>query len=182
MNAHYYSQLDLINKYQLLNLNESKDVIQGVEVCLTKLEKEEIEGKDTELETLTFFNSLFSRSPKIIVKNSYISGKFSKEINKKIKIHNKNSVSEMLNFIVSQCHTSNRSLKVVNQKRGCFFLLYQIKLRYKKHSLQMPTALLRRSGSEIPNIKFKIFFNKTNIKNYMDIYPLWQLPDLNSIS
>ncbi len=181
MNSHYYSRLDLINKYQFLNLYESNDIVDTLEISLKKLEKEEIEGKNTDLESINFFYSFFTRSPKITVKNLYDSGKFSREIQKKVQIFNKKNIFDILNFIVTQCHVSNENLTLVKREKGTFSLVYEIKLAYKKHSLQLPSSLLRRSGNEIPTIKVEVFFNKSCVHNISDVYPFWQLSHLKSL-
>jgi hypothetical protein len=182
MNGYYYSQLDLINKYHLSNLHQSKNIIERVEVSLKKLEKEEIDGKNTDLEILNFFYSLLARSPKIVIKNIYDSGKLSREINKKVQIFNQKHILEVLNFTITQCYISEETLKVVNREKGSLSIVHEIELAYKKHSSHLPASLLRRSGNEIPTIKVEIFLKKNDIKNFMDLYPFWQLSDVIMIN
>jgi len=70
MNNSYYSNLDLINKYNLLNSFTPNNIIKNIEISVNKLEKEEIEGKNTDLEILLYFYLFFARSPKLCSKNS----------------------------------------------------------------------------------------------------------------
>ena len=86
MNSYYYSQLDLIHKYTCSNSLDVNALINNIEISFKKLEKEELEGKNADIETLLFFYSFFTRSPKITIKNMYISGKSSREIQKKVQI------------------------------------------------------------------------------------------------
>lgn len=181
MNSYYYSQLDLINKYNFSSSLNTNNLVNRIEVSFRKLEKEEIEGKNTDIENLTFFYSFFARSPKITIKNVYDSGKLSREIQKKIQVYNKKNVSEILSYLTTGCHVSNDNIKFVKREKGAFSVVYEIKLAYKKHSSQLPASLLRRSGNEIPTLKVEIFFNKNEVNCLADVFPLWQLSHLELI-
>jgi len=85
MNTYYYSQLDLINKHGFSNILNVNQLLNRVEISFRKLEKEELEGKNVDIETLLFFYSFFARSPKVTIKNVYDSGKLSREIQKKFR-------------------------------------------------------------------------------------------------
>jgi len=181
MNSYYYSQLDLINKYNFSNILNVNQILNHVEISFKKLEKEEIEGKNIDIELLSFFYSFFSRSPKITIKNVYDSGKLSREIQKRIQVYNKKNVTEILNYLIRDCHVSNDNLKLVKREKGTFSVVYEIKLAYKKHSLQLPNSLLRRAGNELPTLKVEFFFNKCNVNLLADIFPFWQLSHLDLV-
>lgn len=178
---YYYSDLDYINKYQISNLNETKNLIDSLEITIDSLEKNEaLEHEDTELETLMVFFSLFSRSPKLVNTNSYDSGVVLNETKKKVQIYNKVYVSEILKFLFLYCDSKKRSLSIVSQKKNCSFLDYSFRLSYIKHYPQLPLGLLARCNGELSAIKVRIFLNQTKTKNYMDIFPLWRIPRLIS--
>jgi len=178
MNTYYYSQLDLINKHGFSNILNVNQLLNRVEISFRKLEKEELEGKNVDIETLLFFYSFFARSPKVTIKNVYDSGKLSREIQKKIQVFNKKNLSEILNYLIRDCHVSSDNLKIVNREKGTFSVVYEIKLAYKKHSVQLPNPLLRRAGNEIPTLKVEFFFNKCDINCLPDIFPFWKLTPL----
>jgi hypothetical protein len=179
MNDSYYSNLDLINKYNLLDSFGPKDIIKSIEISVNKLEKEESEGKNTDLEILTYFYLFFTRSPKLCSKDSKNLEVSVQKAQKKIEIYNKKHIEEILLYLTRECCILNDDAYRVNKGEKNFSIVYQFKLDFLYHSQYLPTTLLRRANYEIPVFKVEIFFNKNKISYIGDIFPFWQLSHLD---
>ena len=182
MNNSYYSNLDLINKYNLLNSFSPNNVIKNIEISVNKLEKEEIEGKNTDLEILLYFYLFFVRSPKLCAKNSKNIDVSVQKAQKKIQIHNKKNIEEFLIYLTRHCNIVSGEAHLITKGEKTFSIVYQFKLDFLYHSQFLPSTLLRRANSELPVFKVEIFFNKSEISYPIDIFPFWQLSHLGILN
>jgi hypothetical protein len=180
MHSYYYSNLDLINKYHFLSAISVNNVINHIEISLNKLEKEEIEGKNTDLESLMYFYSIFTRSPKLFAQKSVLFEK-SSQTQKKILIYNKKHIHEVLLYLTRDCHILNETVNVI-KKGNTFSLVYDVKLIYINHAPFLPANLLKRVNNDIPTIKVEILFNKNKIQYIGDIFPFWNSEHLDSLT
>lgn len=184
----YYSQLDLINKYNLSNLFKVINILKYIEISFNKLavmdrlekdEKVKQEDKNTDLIDFMFFYSFFARSPKLITAKTSNFDKRNIKIQKKIRVYNKNYIFELLNYLTLECYISHDDVKIIRNKNGTFSITYEINLSYARQSLYVPKLLLARSEQEIPTIKVNLFFNKNDIKKLENVFPFWKLSHLD---
>lgn len=179
MKNSYYSNLDLINKYNLLNSFTPNNIIKNIEISVNKLEKEEIEGKNTDLEILLYFYLFFARSPKLCSKNSKNIDVSVQKAQKKIQIYNKKYIEEFLIYITRHCNIVSDDAYSIKKGEKTFSIIYEFKLDPLYHSQALPSTLLRRANFELPVFKVEIFFHKNKISYLGDIFPFWQLSHLD---
>lgn len=164
----YYSKLDLIQKYNFENIISLNALIDKAEISIDKLEKEQNENKNLELENLSLYNFLFSKSPQIKIQT-----KQTKITHKKIVMYNHKKIQSVIKNFLFDFSLAFENIKLVKRNRLKNSIIFEFKPNSKNNFVELPLPLARRIGFEVPNIKFDIRIKRANISNYKNIFPFW---------
>lgn len=175
MSEQYYSKLDLIQKYNFENTVPLNSLIDKAEISINKLEKEETENKNLDLENLSLYNFLFSKSPEIKIQNKRTKSTVTKSIQKKLMLHDKKKIQNLLKNILFDFGLTFRDIKTIKRNNLKNSIIFEFKINSKNNFIEFPLPLIRRIGFESPIMRFDICINNTKISNYKNIFPFWLL-------
>lgn len=169
----YYSKLDLIQKYNFKSVISLNLLINKAEISINKLEKEEIENKNLDLENLSLYNFLFSKSPNIKIQNKQTKSAITKNIQKKLILYDGKKIQSLLKNFLFDFGLIFDDLKTIKRNNLKNSIIFEFKINSKDNFVELPLSLARRISFEIPTIKFDVCIKNTRISNFKNIFPFW---------
>lgn len=169
----YYSKLDLIQKYNFRSVTPLNALFIKTEISINKLEKEESENKNLDLENLSLYNFLFSRNPNIKIQNKQTKSAVTKNTQKKLTLYSVKETQKVLKTFLFDFSLVFEDMKVIKRTNAINSMMFEFKTNSKNNFVELPLPLIRRINFEIPIIKFDVFIKSTKISNYKNIFPFW---------